>query len=259
MNKLWKKFDKLTGECYSNMISSTPDKSVWDETFDVFVALVENEREVNPEFAQELYEIDDQTEFSHDVEGFIEDYIDELGMHEMYERLYEVCKKLLDMFRWKEDEPTDLRFELAEALKGQGRYEEAVAFCEKWHRDAAANQSEEAEQVSAAALVYAQLRVEEYTGAEEIIKKYVPEGAKCGEENEIIWRAAVRFYESKDEKKAKKMKKELEKYEAKVDRMLEKEFEEFGETLFGGDDWDDEWDDDWDDEWDMDDDELPFS
>lgn len=254
MNKLWKRFDKLMGDCYSNLITSNMDKAVWDEAFDVFVAVVESEREKNPDFADELYEIDDETEYVHDVSGFLEDYLDELGIYKMYERLYDVCKKLLDMFSWVDDEPTDIRFELAEALKGQGRFEEAVAFCEKWHRDAAKNQSEEAEQVSAAALVYAQIRVEEYTGAEEIVREYIPEGAKCCEENEIIWRAAVRLYETTDEKRAKKMRKELEKYEEEVDRRLEEEFGDLDDLLFNDDD------DDWDpDEWELDDDELPFS
>lgn len=256
MDRIWKKFDKLSGDCYSNMISSTPDKSVWDKAFDELIAVIESERKVNPDFAGELYQVDDETEFEHDVSGFLEDYMDELDMYKMYERLYEVCKTLLGMFHWVEDEPTDIRFILSKALKGQGKIGEAVAFCEKWHLEAVKNQSEEAGQVSAAALVYAQTDAGELAGAEKTVKEYLSDDAKCCEENEIIWRAAVRLYEAMGEKeKAKRMRKSMEKYEDEVDKMMEKEFADFGD-LFGddGDDWD--FNDEWDDE---DDEEFPFS
>ncbi len=234
-----------------NMISSTMDKDVWDEAFDALVGIIESERKVNPDFAGELYQVDDETDFAHDVSGFLEDYMDELDMHKMYERLYEVCKTLLGMFHWVEDESTDIRFVLSKALKGQGKIGEAVVFCERWHQEAVKNQSEEAGQVSAAALVYAQTDAGELAGAEKVVKEYLPDNGKCCEENEMIWRAAVRLYETMGEKdKARRMRRSLEKYEDEVDKMMEKEFTDFGE-LFAGDedeDWDfeDYGDEDWD-------------
>ena len=89
MNKLWKKFDHLTQTCYSN---------------------ISNGRAEDPDFAKELYLLDDETDYSHDVQGWLEDYLDALDMYEMYPELEDVCRKLLMLFEWKEDYPSEIRF-----------------------------------------------------------------------------------------------------------------------------------------------------
>ena len=40
MDRMWKRFDQLSGKCYMNMISSTMDKDVWDEAFDALVGMI---------------------------------------------------------------------------------------------------------------------------------------------------------------------------------------------------------------------------
>ena len=89
MNQLWKKFDRLSEECCSNMISFDPNKDVWNRTFEVLVSAIEKEREANPRFGREIDLVDDDLDYEVDVSGWLKDYTDELGMYHLYEKLYE--------------------------------------------------------------------------------------------------------------------------------------------------------------------------
>ena len=135
MNKQWKKFDRLTEICYSDMARGITDINNWNECYNLLKEIISDGRAENPDFAKELYQLDDETDYQHDVQGWIEDYLDELGMHEMYAELEEVCRKLLELFDWKEEYPSYFRFQLASALGNQGRLEEAVKYCEEWEAD----------------------------------------------------------------------------------------------------------------------------
>ena len=73
-------------------------------------------RENNPDFAKELVDLDDATDFGHDIGGWLEDYLDELEMRRQHDKVQKVCEKLIDIFRWKEDSPSDLRFRIAESM-----------------------------------------------------------------------------------------------------------------------------------------------
>lgn len=48
MSRLWKKFSRLTEDCYCNMISADQDKSVWHKTFDKKVKAIEEARSSEP-------------------------------------------------------------------------------------------------------------------------------------------------------------------------------------------------------------------
>ena len=149
MNKLWKKFDHLTQTCYSNMAHGISDINSWNTGFDLLQEIISNGRAEDPDFAKELYLLDDETDYSHDVQGWLEDYLDALDMYEMYPELEDVCRKLLMLFEWKEDYPSDIRFLLASALGNQGKIEEARKYCEDWEAD------EKDNPLAAAALIYA--------------------------------------------------------------------------------------------------------
>lgn len=254
MNKLWKKFERLTDECYGDMLSANADKSIWHQTFDTLVKIIEEERSKNPDFAKEYYQVDETTDFKYGVDEWITDYLDELAIHKQYEKQYEVCQKIIDLFAWEEQSSADFRFDMAFALREQGKIEEAVEFCEAWYKE------EPEAELSAVSLIYAKTSAKDYTQAEQIVEKYISKGDECTEENEVLYRAAVNLYEEKGDKKtAKQMKKSLKKYEDEVDRELMEEFEElpFGDGFDEIDDFDDGFDDfeGFDDE---DDGRLPF-
>ncbi len=268
MSKLWKRFSRFTEQGYHNMISGGKDNSVWHKAFNTLVKAIEEERSKNPDFGKELFQVDDETDFEYGVEDWLMDYLDELEMWKMNDKRYKVCEKIISLFAWEEQSPADYRFQMASALEAQGKEDEAVAFCEKWYEE------EPEVQLSAVALIYAKVNANDYGGAEQLVEKYISKGEECTEDNELVYRAAVKLYEVKgDNKTAEQMKESLEKYEEEVEQELMEEFDGWDDNEFGDMD-DDEfydmggWDDDefYDmDEWDdfEDDDErmgeiLPF-
>ena len=231
MDKLWKKFDRLTQTCYSNMAQGISDIDTWNAGFDLLQEIISNGRAENPDFAKELYLLDDETDYSHDVQGWLEDYLDELDVYEIYPKLEAVCRKLLKLFTWEKEYPSEIRFLLASAMGNQGKTQEARKYCEDWEAD------EKDNPLAAAALIYAKIREKDYEGAEEVVRRYIAEDTECTEENDVIFTAALRLYKESGQK-------EMEK---KIDDALEQYDKKLGEYLMGMD------------EFDFMDDELPFN
>lgn len=240
MNRQWKKYDQLMEKCYLGMADGGADINDWNDCFDVLIQIIENERESNPDFGRELNLLDDETDYRHDVQGWLEDYLDELDMREMYLRLETVCRKLLKIFEWKEEYPSDIRFMLASALGNQGRVEEARRYCEDWEVQ------EKDNPLASAALIYSMLRMKDYEGAEEIVRQHITENTVCSEENDVIFTAALQLYKANGNKKMeKKMDAALEEYDKALERYfmgLDDEGLEFGDI-----------------DWEMDEDDLPFN
>ena len=239
MNRQWKKYDQLMEKCYLGMAGRGTDINGWNDCFDVLIQIIENERESNPDFGRELDLLDDETDYRHDVQGWLEDYLDELDMREMYSRLETVCRKLLKIFEWKEEYPSDIRFMLASALGNQGRVEEARKYCEDWETQ------EKDNPLAAAALIYSLLRMKDYEGAEEIVRQHIEEDTICSEENDVIFTAALQLYKANGNKKMEKKRDDaLEEYDEALERYfmgLDGEGLEFGDM-----------------NWEMDEDDLPF-
>ena len=229
MNKQWKKFDELTDRCYTDMIQNSADMKNWNNCFRQLTEIISDGRAQNPDFARELYLLDDETDYEHGVEGWLEDYLDELDMHEKYDELEAVCRKLLEIFAWEEEYPSDIRFSLTSAMRNQGKAEEALSYCEDW----AAKETDNP--YAAAALIYAKMGVNDLEGAEEVVRRYISDDTECGEENDMIFIAAMRLYQKNGNKKREKeMNHAIEEYDKKVEEeLLAADDEEF-------DLWDDE-------------------
>lgn len=238
MNKLWKKLDQLSTRCYEDMIQSNPTMDNWDEAFSVLVEITEEGRQRDSSFAQEMYQLEQSIEYQCDVTGWFEDYMDELEMCERYDRLQYVCEKVLQLFQWKEESPSDIKFRIAFAMAGQGKNEETLAFCEDWYK------AEYDNIVAATSLIYAQTAVKDYQGAEAVVKKFITKDTVCSEENDIIYTAASHLYKVNGNKKE-------EKRINKAIKTYEKELEEYFLSL-------DEEDLDFDLNLDIPDEELPF-
>ena len=215
MNRQWKKYDQLMEKCYLGMADGGADINDWNDCFDVLIQIIENERESNPDFGRELNLLDDETDYRHDVQGWLEDYLDELDMREMYLRLETVCRKLLKIFEWKEEYPSDIRFMLASALGNQGREEEARKYCEDWEAQ------EKDNPLAAAALIYSLIRMNDYKNAEETVRQYIAENTVCSEENDVIFTAALQLYKANGNKKMeKKMDNALKEYDKALEKYL---------------------------------------
>lgn len=238
MNRQWKKFDELTERCYTDMIHNTTDMNNWNSCFKLLTEIISDGRAQDPDFAKELYLLDDGTDYVHDLQGWLEDYLGELDMREMYAELGFVCRKLLEMFAWEEEYPSDIRFLLASALESQGKSEEALGLCSEWASKETDNP------YAAAALIYAKINVNDLEGAEEIVKQHISDDTVCDEENDVIFAAAVRLYQKNGNKKMeKKMDNAREEYDKKLGAYLMGLDDEYG---FGDDE-------------EFMDDELPFS
>ena len=196
MRKQWKKFDSISDQCYSSVVRGTPRLDKWSRGFDLLVKIIEDGRSEEPGFARELYLLDVDTDYAHDVYGWLMDYMDELASHGMYEELEDVCRKLLQLFAWEEEFPSELNFHLAYALEGQEKNEEALEFCEEWQKNEANSP------IADAALIHAKIAVEDLSGAEEIMQRYMTGEGSYNINNEELYMAAKRLYRENGDKKA---------------------------------------------------------
>lgn len=243
-NRKWKEFGKLTGTCYTDLGLESENHEIWDRAFEVLKEIVADGKGREPESVAELYLLDEITDYEYDVQGWLEDYLDDLDMRENKEKLLKVCDELLDMFCWEEDAPSDIKFLRASALCSLGRKDEAVKFCKEWLEEEPDNY------VAVSANVYAFIETHDMEAAEKLIKQHIHEDTECEDENDILFAAAVAYY------KVVGNEEEMER----LDKAREEYDEEIGRILMGLDeDEDDEllWDDD--DEFTRDGDELPFS
>lgn len=220
MNKLWNKFKNLTSKCYLSMIQPDIEMSVWDDAFAALVEIVKAGREKDSNYAPELYYLDDLTDYEFQIEEWLEDYLRETDMREQYDKLEGICKTLLDLFQWKEENPVNLNFRIAAALGAQGKNGEAVSFCQKWYEE------DESNILSATALIYAKLGAQDVEGAGKIVEKHLPEDMVCTDENDILFAASSLFYKvSKNEAKEQQINESMEKYQ----KELEEYYAEHGE------------------------------
>lgn len=197
------------------MIGAEKDASCWTQAFERLKEIILEERKANPEFAPELEQIDDATDFALDIQSWLEDCLDEIDMREDYETLLAMCNDLLDLFSWPEYTDSDINFRKAIVLQNLGRTADAVTFCEQWL------DKEPMNIVAATAKVYALLSAKEYNEAGKLVDRFIPDKSECDDDNEIMFAAASKLYEFTGNKKAKK---EVDTAIDKYDKMLEEYF-----------------------------------
>ena len=229
-SKKWRKFDELTEKCYSNMIGMEKDGSCWKQAFELLKKIVGEEREKDPSCMSQLEMVDDATDYEHDVQGWIEECLDEMEGREDYETLLRMCDDLLDMFEWPEYSGSDIRFQRASALGALGRNQEAAEYCGKWI------QKEPENILASVAGVYALIRTRQYDEAEKLSSRFIFDSSECTEENDVMFIALSSLYEAMGRKKEKRqIDKAIEEYEER----MEEEFTNLDDDEYAFDDWDD--------------------
>lgn len=219
LNKKWKRFDKLTGKCYLNMIGTEKDGSCWLQAFELMKEIILEERKSDPQFVSELEMIDDATDYVFDIQGWLEDCLDEIDMREEYETLLKMCNDLLELFGWPEYTGSDIRFRKATVLRELGRTKESVEFCKKWM------QKEPGNVVAATSGVYAFISTKEYDAAETLVDRFIINKSECLDENDIMFIAASKLYEAMGKKKEKReIDKAIKKYDEYMDEYMEEYF-----------------------------------
>ena len=197
------------------MIGAEKETSCWTQAFERLKEIILEERKANPEFAPELEQIDDATDFALDIQSWLEDCLDEIDMREDYETLLMMCDDLLDLFSWPEYTDSDINFRKAIVLQNLNRTAEAVTFCEQWL------DKEPVNIVAATAKVYALLSAKEYNEAGKLVDRFIADKSECDDDNEIMFAAASKLYEFTGNKKAKK---EVDTAIDKYDKMREEYF-----------------------------------
>lgn len=146
--------------------------------------IILEERKNNPGFAPELEMLDDATDYSFDIQG------------------------------WLEYSGSDIKFRKATVLRELGKTKEAVEFSEKWMKKEPENV------VAATAGVYAFIDTKEYDKAEKQVDRFIMDKSKCFEENEIMFIAASKLYGAmgKEEEK-EEIDKAIEKYDEYVEEF----------------------------------------
>ena len=192
--------------------------------------IVKEGRKNNPDFVKELYLLDDETDYTHDIAEWIEDCLDEMDMKEEYQLLLDMCDELMKNFAWPEYTGSDLKFRKSGVLRALKRTNEAVQLCSQWIE-------KEPENVMAGtAYVYALIDAKEYENAKQIIEKFINDDSKCSEENESMFIAASRYYGAVgNKKKQKELDKIIKAYDAYVESKMMTDW-------FEGDDEEEEYD-----------------
>ena len=230
-NKKWKQFSKLTEKCYNNMIGAEKDGSCWVQAFELLMEIIREERQTNPNYASELEMLEEVADCEYDIQGWLEDCLDELDMRKEHRTLLKMCDDLLDMFGWPEYTGSDIKMRKAAVMAALGQKKEAAEFCKKWL------QKEPENIVAAAAGVYAFIEVKAFEEAEKLVERFILDKSKCTDENDIMFTAASTLYQVTGQKKEKRViDKAMKEYEKHLEDYYESfEFEdEEDEEFFDG-------------------------
>ena len=187
-------------------------------------------RQTNPNYASELEMFEEVMDYEYDIQGWLEDCLDELDMREEHKALLKMCDKLLDMFGWPEYTGSDIKMRKATVMAALGQKEESAEFCKKWL------QKEPENIVAAAAGVYAFIEVKAFEEAEKLVERFILDKSKCTDENDIMFTAASILYQVTGKKKEKRViDKAIKEYEKYLEDYYESfEFEDEDEEFFDG-------------------------
>ena len=229
-NKKWKQFSKLTETCYNNMIGEEKDGRCWLQAFELLMEIVREERQTNPNYASELEMLDEVTDYEYDIQGWLDDCLDEIDMRKEHRTLLKMCDDLLDMFAWPEYTGSDIKIRKAAVMAALGQKRDSAEFCKKWLQ-------KEPENIAAAtAGVYAFIEVRAFEEAEKLVDRFIFDKSKCTEENDIMFIAASTLYQVTGKKKEKRaIDKAMKEYEKYLKDYYESfEFEDEDEEFFDG-------------------------
>lgn len=219
-NRKWKQFDALAEKCEDNMIGLYGNNACWKEAYLTLKDIIKEGRKNNPDFPKKLYELDDATDFEHDIQSFLDDYFDTLSMYEKYETILDSADEMLQLFEWDESNIADIYFHKADALSLLNREKEAVEFCQAWLNEYPGNLS------AATALIYAMVKQHNSDGtpldaARKLVEKYIHPDTDCTDSNDILFMAASVLYETSGDKETHtQIENRIKEYEEKLDELI---------------------------------------
>lgn len=216
VHEIWAKFDDYAEECYDNLSGEILDLSIWNMTFGAFLDAVTAGRMQNENFGRELADLDEDTDFMYDVQGWLYDYISILEQLELYDEAVAVCELIPKMFEWKDEKPTYFRFQTAAMLSEMDDKERYIEFCEKWYKHEPDNP------IGIGCLISARVAVKDLDGAMELVEKHYDEDMECDMTNDTLFFAAELVYMlTGNEKAAEKVHDKLAFYSEMIGEELQ--------------------------------------
>lgn len=167
INNCWDSFRVQALKCYELQENGQNDKECWYKAFTLLMEAILTERSINPEFASELEEIDEQTYYKYNVTDWVYDYLDVLDLVQEYEKLYSDGSRIINEFEWKRNSCSQIKLQVAHALEMMGMNQEAIKYCEDWIAEKRYN-------MDAILSLYCAMRnAGKYDDAANLVKKYI--------------------------------------------------------------------------------------
>ena len=214
-DKKWKEFAKLQDKCMAVWVGAEKNHGCWQKAFNLLMELVTEEKKNSSNNMLTIEMLDDVTGYKYDVQGWLEDCLDEMEMYEEHELVLTMCEQLLAMFEWPDFTGLEIKFRKVTSLLSLSRIEEALKYSRAWI------QKEPDNIMASVAGVYALIHANEYEEAEQLVKRFILDPDDCNEENDIMFYAAARLYEAMGKKREKKrIEKASKEYEERLSELL---------------------------------------
>lgn len=195
----------------STLVEGNKDEACWQEAFDLTTEAILEERTFDEEFAPEVSTLDAYTGGKYLLRESLEAYFNHLEKEEKWEEVIASCEKVMGLFRWEKQKPSEFMFRKGNALESLKRYEEAEQFGKEWL------ETYPDDLYAAASNVYLLVSMEKYDEAEAITERYLGENLICDESTDTFFLAAYRLFELTDNINAKQR---VEKKMADYSKMI---------------------------------------
>ena len=192
-SSLWPKAMTAVRECHLSLLSSdAPDAEAWKEAFSLVLDAIEEERKAQPDFASELYALNEETGVEYAFEDIFEEYFDLLEKEDRWEDVIASSERMIKAFAWKDKAPSEYMFRKGNALEHLKRYDEAAAFGKEWL------EQYPDDLYAAASNTFLAIETGRLEEAKAIVEKYMREELVCDDTNDTFFMAAFRLYEMTD-------------------------------------------------------------
>lgn len=131
-NLKWHTFEDMTAKCYKTLDNGSIIKECWYNAFDTLLEIIEEERKKYPDCFGELAEIDQNTEYKYNVQGWVDDYFKKMNALEEYDRIYKDGLRLINAFQWQKQSSAQIKLRVVNAMKRLEMHEAASRYSEEW-------------------------------------------------------------------------------------------------------------------------------
>lgn len=195
---LWPQAVEMMRKCHlSNVMPEQASEADWETAFDLLVNAINDERKLDPAFAEELADLTGQTGNVYGFEDILEEYFDHLEEHEKWDNVISSSEKIISLFKWNNKLPSEYMFRKGNALEKSKKFEEAEAFGKEWLDEYPYDL------YAAASNVFLKIELKKFDEAQEITEKYLRDELVCDNTSDTFFMAAYRLYEMTDNINAK--------------------------------------------------------